>query len=92
MSPLVIALTLVATTPPPSLPPSPHLASLRDAFRMAPAACRDIDPHFVRYVAPPKGAGPLWGIERGEGGAAQVRKSIPQRFDCPRLMAASGAR
>jgi hypothetical protein len=92
MSPLVVALTLAAAAPPPSLPPTPPLVFHLE--RLGPMACHDIDPSFVRYVAPPQGAGPLWEIAgRTEPGVRTVSKQPlpPTRLDCPRLTTASGA-
>ena len=91
MSPLVVALTLVAAAQP-GPPPSPQLVFHLE--RLGPMACRDIDPSFVRYVTPPQGAGPLWEIAgRTEPGVRTLSKHPlpPTRFDCPRLTAASGA-
>jgi hypothetical protein len=86
-------LTLAAAAPTSVLPPAPQLACrlppLADIERLA---CRDIDPSFVREVAPPQGVGPLWGIARGDASAPLAAKPIPQRFDCPRLIAASAGR
>jgi hypothetical protein len=90
MSPLVVALTLVAVAP---LPPAPQVAFQVERPRSI-VACHDIDPSFVRYVAPPQGAGPLWYVAGRSGpGARTLAKQplAPTRFDCPRLTAASGA-
>ena len=92
MSPLVVALTLAAAAPPPSPPPAPQLVFHLE--RLGPMACHDIDPSFVRYVAPPQGAGPLWAIAgRTDLGERTLAKqpTLPTRFDCPQLTAASGA-
>ena len=94
MSPLVVALTLVVA-PPPSLPPAPQVAVRVEGGRLRPMpTCRDIDPHFVRYVAPPDGVGPLWGVERGfdPGSPLSARQpATSPRVDCPRLIEASRA-
>jgi hypothetical protein len=91
MSPLVVALTLAAVAPP-SLTPAPQVAFQVERLRPT-VACHDIDPSFVRYVAPPQGAGPLWDVGRSGPGARTLAKQAlpPTRFDCPRLTAASGA-
>jgi len=53
MLPLAVVLVLTPPAPPPPLTPQPLAAR-----RLAP--CRDSDPGFVHYVAPPRGKGPLW--------------------------------
>jgi hypothetical protein len=88
MSPLVVALTLVATAQP-GPPPSPQ-----SAYYLSPVvACHDIDPSFVLYVAPPQGAGPLWDVARRSDPRARTLAKQPPApgSDCPRLTAVSGA-
>jgi hypothetical protein len=95
MSPLVVALTL-AVAAPPSLPPPPQVAFQVERPRLSPImACHDIDPSFVRYVAPPQGAGPLWAIVGDSDPRARTlakQPLSPPRSDCPRLTAASARR
>ena len=88
MSPLVVVLTLAALAPPPSLPPAPQVAFQLDRPMYAPPPCRDIDPRFGRYVAPPEGVGPLWAIQDREP-LARLAPAQP-RLDCPRLRNAAG--
>jgi hypothetical protein len=87
MSLLVVALTLAAfAPPPPSPPPAPRVALQVDRpMLFATTGCRDIDPAFVRGVAPPSGAGPLWAVHQ----RLEVRPPVTglPRFDCPRLVA-----
>jgi len=59
MSPLALVLALATPAPAPPAQPAPRIE-----LRLAPPACPDIDPAFVRHVPGPSGTGPLWRIER----------------------------
>jgi hypothetical protein len=78
MLPLVVALTLSASSSP-ALPPLPDLPQgiVSQAQR-----CRDTDPRFVHYVAPPQGAGPLWAIGERNAGPVSREPSAPLALGC----------
>jgi hypothetical protein len=72
MLPLVVALTLSLASPPglPALPDLPRVAPPRTP------RCPDPDPRFVRHVAPPEGAGPLWAISDTVAGPEFVPRQL----------------
>jgi hypothetical protein len=97
MLPLVVALTLSSSSLP-ALPPLPNLAQ---GIVSQIQHCRDTDPYFVHYVAPPDGAGPLWPVSGGNAGPALVPRRLdagqsanarglpaPPRLGCARLIQA----
>jgi hypothetical protein len=99
MLPLAAALTLSLSSL--SLPDLPPLPNLPQGFEARVQHCPDADPHFVHYIAPPGGAGPVWPISAGNAGAAFVAPrldagqlanaktlSAPPRLGCARLIPA----